>query len=114
MIRKYFCLAITLWSLFMLPARASDIIDRIVATVNGHAILQSDWEEAIRYEAFIDGRQLDKLTADDRKATLDRLIDQELLREQVRSSASQLWRQASCVGRSQHENKRAAHAAENE
>lgn len=73
----------------MLPARASDIIDRIVATVNGHAILQSDWEEAIRYEAFIDGRQLDKLTADDRKATLDRLIDQELLREQVRSSASQ-------------------------
>ena len=89
MIRKYFCLAITLWSLFMLPARASDIIDRIVATVNGHAILQSDWEEAIRYEAFIDGRQLDKLTADDRKATLDRLIDQELLREQVRSSASQ-------------------------
>ena len=89
MIRKYFCLAITLWSLVMLPARASDIIDRIVATVNGHAILQSDWEEAIRYEAFIDGRQLDKLTADDRKATLDRLIDQELLREQVRSSASQ-------------------------
>ena len=89
MIRKYFCLAITLWSLVMLPARASDIIDRIVATVNGHAILQSDWEEAIRYEAFIDGRSLDKLTADDRKATLDRLIDQELLREQVRSSASQ-------------------------
>ena len=89
MIRKYFCLAITLWSLVMLPARASDIIDRIVATVNGHAILQSDWEEAIRYEAFIDGRQLDKLTADDRKATLDRLIDRELLREQVRSSASQ-------------------------
>ena len=73
----------------MLPARASDIIDRIVATVNGHAILQSDWEEAIRYEAFIDGRSLDKLTPDDRKATLDRLIDQELLREQVRSSASQ-------------------------
>jgi hypothetical protein len=90
MIRKYFCLAITLWSLVMLPARASDIIDRIVATVDGHAILQSDWEEAIRYEAFIDGRQLDKLTADDRKATLDRLIDQELLREQVRSSASQV------------------------
>ena len=89
MIRKYFCLAITLGSLVMLPARASDIIDRIVATVNGHAILQSDWEEAIRYEAFIDGRSLDKLTADDRKATLDRLIDQELLREQVRSSASQ-------------------------
>ena len=89
MTRKYFCLVITLWSLLMLPARASDIIDRIVATVNGHAILQSDWEEAIRYEAFIDGRSLDKLTPDDRKATLDRLIDQELLREQVRSSASQ-------------------------
>ena len=69
-----------------LPARAGDILDRIVATVNNHIILQSEWEDAIRYEAFLSGRPLDQVDAGDRKAALDRLIDQELLREQMRSS----------------------------
>jgi SurA N-terminal domain len=66
---------------------AGDVIDRIVATVNGHAILQSDWEDAISYEAFIQGQPVNKLTAADRKATLDRLIDQELLREQLHAGS---------------------------
>jgi hypothetical protein len=69
-----------------LPARAGDILDRIVATVNSHIILQSEWQDAVRYEAFIDGRSPDQIQAGDRKAALDRLIDQELLREQMRSS----------------------------
>ena len=68
----------------ILPACATDIVDRIVATVNGHIILQSDWEDEIRYEAFINGRTLSSLTPATRKASLDRLIDQELLREQIR------------------------------
>jgi len=68
------------------PAWAGDILDRIVATVNNHAILQSEWQDATRYEAFVSGRALDQLQASDRKAALDRLIDQELLREQMRSS----------------------------
>ncbi len=76
--------------LFMvLPTRAGDVIDRILATVNGHVILQSDWEDGLRYEAFAAGRPLDHLSAEDRKAALDRLIDQELLREQMRPSDSQ-------------------------
>lgn len=66
-----------------LPAPAGQIIDRIVATVNRDAILQSDWEDAVRYEAFIGGRPLDHVTSDDRKAALDRLIDQALLRGQT-------------------------------
>ena len=70
----------------VLPARAGDILDRVVATVNGHVVLQSDWEDAVRSEAFIEGRTLDQITAKDQKAALDRLIDQELLREQVRVS----------------------------
>jgi hypothetical protein len=69
-----------------LPVRAGDILDRIVATVNNHIILQSEWQEAIRYEAFLSGRPLDQVDIGDRKAALDRLIDQELLREQMRSS----------------------------
>jgi hypothetical protein len=68
------------------PAWAGDVLDRIVATVNNRAILQSEWQDATRYEAFVSGRALDQLQASDRKAALDRLIDQELLREQMRSS----------------------------
>ena len=79
-----------LCTLFLLlmssPARAGDIVDRIVATVNGHIILQSDWEDALHYEAFIAEHSPEKLTFVDRKAVLDRLIDQELLRQQIRPS----------------------------
>ena len=69
-----------------LPAAAGDILDRIVATVDNHIILESDWADALRYEAFVSGRTLDQLRAEDRKAALDHLIDQELLREQMRAS----------------------------
>jgi hypothetical protein len=69
-----------------LPAQAGDVLDRIVATVNNHIILQSEWQDAVRYEAFVAGRPLDQVQAVDRKAALDHLIDQELLREQMRSS----------------------------
>lgn len=69
-----------------LNTHAGEIIDRIVASVNGRIILQSDWDDAVRYETFIDKRDLTGVSAADRKATLDRLIDQELLREQMRSS----------------------------
>ena len=69
-----------------LPAPAGDILDRIVATVNNYIILQSEWQDAVRSEAFVAGRPLDQLQATDRKAALDHLIDQELLREQMRSS----------------------------
>jgi peptidyl-prolyl cis-trans isomerase SurA len=69
-----------------LPSRAADVLDRIVATVNGHIILQSDWDAAVRYAALVDARPLDQLSTKDRKAALDGLIDQELLQEQMRSS----------------------------
>lgn len=67
-------------------ARAGDVIDRIVATVNGHVILQSDLDEALCYEALLNGRSLAEFTDDDHRAVLDRLIDQELLRGQMQSS----------------------------
>ena len=70
----------------VLPALAGELVDRIVATVNGHVILQSDWEDAVRYEAFIGGHQPDDMKGPDRKAVLDRLIDQELLREQMHAA----------------------------
>jgi len=70
-----------------LPARAGQVIDRIVATVNGRIILQSDWDEALSYEALLSGRALSFFTDEDRRAVLDRLIDQELLAEQMKSAS---------------------------
>ena len=67
-------------------AQGGEVLDRIVATVNGHILLQSDWEDELHYEALIAGRSPAALTDDDRKAALDRMIDQELLRQQIRSS----------------------------
>jgi len=76
-----------LWMMLISPAvRAGEIVDRIVATVNGQAILQSDWEDALHYEAFIAGQSSTRVSSADRKAAFDRLIDQELLRQQIRSA----------------------------
>lgn len=69
-----------------LPLRAGEVLDRLVATVNGHAILQSDWNDELRYECFTSGRAQSELTAEERRAAFERLIDQELLREQVAST----------------------------
>jgi hypothetical protein len=63
-----------------------EILDRIVATVNSHILLQSDWEDELHYEALIGGKPLAGLTDEDRKPALNRMIDQELLRQQIRSS----------------------------
>src|SRR5580765_3166695 len=68
--------------------RAGEVLDRIVITVNGHAILQSDWQDEVRYESFVAGRTLQDVTPQDRKSALDRLIDQELLREQMNPEES--------------------------
>ncbi len=68
-------------------ARAADVIDRIVASVNGHIILQSEWDDALAYEALTGGKPLSQLSEEDRKAALNRLIDQQLLREQLRPAS---------------------------
>ncbi len=82
--------ALTLFlSAFAWPAAAGEVIDRIVATVNGHIILQSDWDQGLRYEALLSGRPLRLFTDEDRRAVLDRLIDQELLAEQMKSASFQ-------------------------
>jgi peptidyl-prolyl cis-trans isomerase SurA len=78
-------MAVLLSLFFSLAARA-EVIDRIVATVNGHVILQSDWNDALSFEALLSGRSASDFTDDERRAVLDRLIDQELLGEQMKSA----------------------------
>lgn len=79
--------------LFLAIALASpgsaEVIDRIVATVNGHVILQSDWNDALRFEALLSARSLSDFNEQERRDVLDRLIDQELLSEQMKSASFQ-------------------------
>ena len=81
-------LALLLSALLLAPAHSAsaEVIDRIVATVNGRVILQSDLDEALCYEALLTNRSLGDFTDDDARAARDRLIDQELLRAQMRSA----------------------------
>jgi hypothetical protein len=83
---KHFGCRLLLCLALVAHAIAGQIVDRMVANVNGHVVLQSDWEQELSFEAFVDGRSVDSFTPLERKAALDRLIDQELLREQVRPS----------------------------
>ena len=67
-------------------APAGEVIDRVVATVNGRPILQSDWDQALRCEALLDGRSLQGTSLEELRSSLDRLVDQELLRQQAHAN----------------------------
>jgi peptidyl-prolyl cis-trans isomerase SurA len=82
---RHICALVVLVASAALTA-GGEVIDRIVATVNGSVILQSDWETAVRFEAFVDGKELDAVTDADRKAALGRLIDQTLIDAVVRTT----------------------------
>jgi hypothetical protein len=63
---------------------AQQMVDRIVATVNRQPILLSDWEVEMRYEAMLEQKSL-PVSEDSAHGALNRLIDQELLRQQMKS-----------------------------
>ncbi len=71
--------------LLLLPSwlHSGEIIDRIVATVDHHAILASQWDEEIRVECLLNGRPLGAVSTDEKRKALDRLIDHALIREQM-------------------------------
>jgi hypothetical protein len=69
--------------LLAIEVSARETIDRIVATVNGTAILQSEVDEAIRVELLLDGQSLDSATPVQQQAVLERVIEQELLRQEM-------------------------------
>lgn len=88
--RKYTAIVSLLFLAIALALPASgEVIDRIVATVNGHIILQSDWNDALRFEALLSARSLSDFNEQERRDVLDRLIDQELLSEQMKSASFQ-------------------------
>lgn len=76
-----FLLAIALNS-----ARASELVDRLVASVDAAPILQSDWNQAIAFEALQQGRSVASFTDKERHDVLERMVDQQLLRAQIGDS----------------------------
>lgn len=87
--KRIYC--ITLMLLFALfaalgaapSASAGEVLDGVVATVNHTPLLRSDWEEAVRFEAFMQQRPLSEVSDADRAAALRRMIDRQLLRAQM-------------------------------
>lgn len=66
-------------------AHGGETIDRIIATVNKQPLLLSDWEGSLRMEAFLEGKPISSFTDAERKAALNRLIDRELLMQQMQA-----------------------------
>jgi len=66
-----------------LPAIAGEVIDGIVVTVNHKPIFRSDWDEAVSYELFMQGKSIAQMTEADRVTALQRLIDRQLLKAQM-------------------------------
>jgi peptidyl-prolyl cis-trans isomerase SurA len=66
--------------------RAGEILDQLAATVNGQVVLASDIDEELRYEYFSAKRPLTDISPVDEKDALNRLIDQQLVREQMHSA----------------------------
>jgi hypothetical protein len=107
-------LALLMGLLALRPLQAAEVIDRIIATVNGHVILQSDWDEALCYEALLSNRTLGQFSDDDRRAVLDRLIDQELLRGQMKSADFRHATDAEVAARVAEARKKSPQAASSE
>jgi len=67
----------------------AQVVDRMVAVVNKHVILESELDQAVRVEFLLQGKPLGdgKLTQKDTLAALNRMIDQSLLDQQIMNQA---------------------------
>ena len=65
----------------------SQVVDRMVAVVNKHVILESELVQAVRVEFLLQGKPLATLSQADNAAALERLIDRVLLEQQIPNPA---------------------------
>jgi len=61
----------------------AQVVDRMVAVVNRHVILESELDQATRVEFLLQGKPMERLTHADRTAVMERLIDRSLLDQQI-------------------------------
>lgn len=69
-------------------AFAGEVIDGVVATVNRKPVLRSQWDEAVRFEAFMHQKRPADVSEQERVAALQRLIDRELLDAQMTNEST--------------------------
>jgi len=65
----------------------AETIERVVAVVNGRALLLSEWDTAVRLEALLNHKSLESVTDVSRRATFERMIDQQLLGGEMENSS---------------------------
>ena len=68
---------------FLATLAQGQVVDRMVAVVNKHVILQSELDQAARVELLMQGKPIAMLAQSDRSAILERLIDRALLDQQI-------------------------------
>lgn len=61
----------------------AQVVDRMVAVVNKHVILESELDQAARVEFLLQAKPIEQLSPVDRLAVLERLIDRALLEQQI-------------------------------
>src|SRR3954468_4467733 len=69
--------------LIAFPLLYAETIDRIVATVNGHPVMESELTEQLHLEQFFDGKAPRVVSISEQRAALERLLDQMLLQQQM-------------------------------
>jgi hypothetical protein len=70
-------------ALLLAGVAQAQVVDRMVAVVNRHVILESELDQATRVEFLLQGKPINALTYADRTAVLERLIDRSLLDQQM-------------------------------
>ena len=73
--------AIVLLALPLCSAQA--VVDRMVAVVNKHVILESELDQTTRVEFLLQAKPIQNLTQADRSTVLERLIERSLLDQQI-------------------------------
>lgn len=75
-----------LFTAFALQLHAGEVVDRVIARVNRRVIMQSEFEDALRYQALTAGHPADAFTPAERHEAFEDLIDQTLIEEQISHS----------------------------
>ena len=79
------CLYCVVWLLVTASLFSAETIDRIVATVNGRPLMESELGEQLRFEQLLAGKQVEIVPIAEQRVGLERLIDQVLLEQQMDS-----------------------------
>jgi hypothetical protein len=80
-------LSIFVTATLLTAGACAETVERVAALVNGRALLLSEWNAAVRMEALLEQRSPAETPAA-RRATLDRLIDRELLRAEMTAAGT--------------------------